>query len=79
MLERGDKLEKGSWGEGVGWGEVNVEMGGFPPHTVKLQKMLTALFNLDLFNLKWTIFFDCPSKVFLSIENVLEKISEDQP
>ena len=24
-------------------------------------------------------FFECPAKVFLSIEKVLEKISEDQP
>ena len=25
------------------------------------------------------IFFECPGKMFLSIEKVLEKISEDQP
>ena len=68
MLERGDKLEKGSWGEGVGWGEVNVEMGGFPPHTVKLQKMLTALFNLDLFNLKWTIFLTAQARCSLVLK-----------
>ena len=24
-------------------------------------------------------FFECPDKVFLSIEKILEKISEDQP
>ena len=38
-------------------------------HSGSLQKMLTALFD----------FFQCPGKVFLSIEKVLEKISEDQP
>ena len=50
-------------------------------HSGGLQKMLAALFNL-LWNTqksKWTIFFECPGKMFLSIEKVLEKISEDQP
>ena len=43
--------------------------------------------NVDCFNLvwntqisKWTIFFfECPGKMFLIIEKVLEKKSEDQP
>ena len=45
-----------------------------------LQKMLTALFNLVRNTQKsiWTIFFECQGKVFLSIEKVLEKISQDQ-
>ena len=47
-----------------------------------LQKMLTDLFNL-VWNTqkksKWTIFFECPVKMFLSIKKVLEKISEHQP
>ena len=44
------------------------------------QKMLTALFNLvrNTQKSKWTIFFECQGKVFLSIEKVLEKISQDQ-
>ena len=43
--------------------------------------MLTALFNFvwNTQENKWTIFFDCPGKMFLSIEKVLKKISEDQP
>ena len=46
-----------------------------------LQKMLTALFNLiwNAQRSKWTVFFECQGKIFLSIEEVLEKISEDQP
>ena len=42
--------------------------------------MLTALFNLvrDTPKSQWTIIFECPDKVFLSIDKVLEKISEDQ-
>ena len=28
---------------------------------------------------KWTIFFECQGKMFISIEKVLEKISENQP
>ena len=44
--------------------------------------MLTALFNL-VWNTqqksKWTIFFECPGEIFLSIEKVLVKVSEDQP
>ena len=46
-----------------------------------LQKMLTALFNL-VWNTQrsiWTIFFECQGKVFLCIEKILEKISQDQP
>ena len=43
--------------------------------------MLTALFNLvwKTQKSKWTIFFECPGKMCLSIEKVLEKISEDEP
>ena len=50
-------------------------------HSGSLQKMLAALFNLVLNTQRsyWTIFFECPGKVFLSIEKFLEKISEDQP
>ena len=46
-----------------------------------LQKMLTALFNLvsNAQKSKWTIYFECQGKIFLSIEKVLEKVSEDQP
>ena len=29
--------------------------------------------------MEWTIFFEYPGKVFLSVEKVLEKISEDEP
>ena len=50
-------------------------------HSGSLQKMLTALFNLVWNTQKsiWTIFFECQGKVFLSIEKILEKISQDQP
>ena len=50
-------------------------------HSDSLQKMLTALFNLVWNTQKsnWTISFQCQSKVFLSIEKILEKISQDQP
>ena len=43
--------------------------------------MLTALSNLvwNTQKSKWTIFFECQGKMFLSIEKVSEKISEDQP
>ena len=46
-----------------------------------VQKLLTALFNFvwNTQKNKWTIFFECPGKIFLSIEKVLKKISEDQP
>ena len=48
-------------------------------HSGSLQKMLTALFNLvwNTQKSKWTIFFEY--KVFLSIEKIFEKISQDQP
>ena len=48
-------------------------------HSGSLQKMLTALFNLKYTEKLMENFFECPGKVFLSIEKVLEKISEDQP
>ena len=53
----------------------------FPIHSGSLHKMLTALFNLvwNTQKSKWTILFECQGKMFLSIEKVLEKISEDQP
>ena len=44
-----------------------------------LQKMLTALFNLVYTEKLMDNFFECPGKVFLSIEKILEKISDDQP
>ena len=46
-----------------------------------LEKMLTALFNLVRNTQKsiWTIFFECQGKVFLSIEKILERISQEQP
>ena len=47
-------------------------------HSGSLQKMLTALFR-DTQKSIWTIFFECQGKVFLSIEKILEKISQDQP
>ena len=51
----------------------------FVIHSVSLQKILTVLFNLKYTEKLMDNFFECPGKVFLSIENVLEKISEDQP
>ena len=50
-------------------------------HFGSLQKILTALFNL-VWNTKksiWTIFLEYQGRVFLSIEKILEKISQDQP
>ena len=46
-----------------------------------LQKMLTALVNLvwNTQKSKRTVFFECQGTMFLSIEKVLKKISEDQP
>ena len=43
--------------------------------------MLTALFNLvsNAQKSKWTIYFERQGKIFLSIEKVLENVSEDQP
>ena len=43
--------------------------------------MLTALFKFvwNTQKNKRTIFFECPGKMFLSIEKVLEKISKEQP
>ena len=50
-------------------------------HSGSLQKILTASFN---FSSEYTEkymdnFFECQGKVFLSIEKILEKISQDQP
>ena len=51
----------------------------FMPFHSSVQKILTALFNFvwNTQKNKWTIFFECPGKMFLSIEKVLKKISED--
>ena len=45
-----------------------------------VQKILTALFNFvwNTQKNKWTTFFECPGKMFLSIEKVFKIISEDQ-
>ena len=50
-------------------------------HSDSLQKMLTALFDLvrNTQKSKWTTFCEGQGKVFLSIEKILEKISQDQP
>ena len=50
-------------------------------HSGSLQKMLTDLFNLVRNTQKsiWTIIFECQGKVFLSIEKILERISQEQP
>ena len=50
-------------------------------HSGSLQKMLTALFNLvqNTQKSKCTIFFKGQGKVFLNIEKILEKISQNQP
>ena len=49
-------------------------------HYYSVQKMLTALFNFVWNTQKneWTIFFECPGKMFLSIKKISKKISEDQ-
>ena len=46
-----------------------------------LQKILIAFFNFvwNTQQNKWTIFFECPGKMFHIIEKVFKKISEDQP
>ena len=65
LLEREDKPEKGG---------VDVV------HSGSLLKMSTVLFNL-VRNTKKSIriiFFECQCKVFLSIERILEKTSQDQ-
>ena len=51
----------------------------FMPFHSSVQKILTALFNFvwNTQKNKWTIFFERPGKMFLSIEKVLKKISED--
>ena len=50
-------------------------------HSGSLQKMLTALLILVQNTQKsiWTIFLEYQGKVFLSIEKILGKISQDQP
>ena len=50
-------------------------------HSGSLQKVLTALFNLVRNTQKsiWTNFLECQGKVFLSIEKIFKKISQDQP
>ena len=56
-----------------------VTISTFLIHSGSLQKMLTALFNLvwNTQKSKWTTFFECQGKVFLSIEKILEKIIQD--
>ena len=48
----------------------------FMPFHSSVQKILTALFNFvwNTQKNKWTIFFERPGKMFLSIEKVLKKI-----
>ena len=48
----------------------------FMPFHSTVQKILTALFNFvwNTQKNKWTIFFERPGKMFLSIEKVLKKI-----
>ena len=48
----------------------------FMPFHSSVQKILTALFNFvwNTQKIKWTIFFERPGKMFLSIEKVLKKI-----
>ena len=43
--------------------------------------MLTALFDFfwNTQKNKWSIFFECPGKMFPSIEKDFKKISEEQP
>ena len=50
-------------------------------HYGSVQKMLAAFFNFVWNTQKnqWTMFFERPGKMFLSIEKVLKKINEDQP
>ena len=50
-------------------------------HYGSVQKKLTALFNFgsNKQKNKWANLFECPGKIFLSIENILKKISVDQP
>ena len=50
-------------------------------HYGSLQKMLTYSFNFvwNTQKSKCAISFENPGKMFLSIENVFKKISEDQP
>ena len=53
----------------------------FPIHYGSLQKMLTALFNFiwNTQKSKCAISFECPGKMFLSIEKALKKMRKDQP
>ena len=53
----------------------------FMPFHSSVQKILTALFNFvwNTQKNKWTISSECPDEMFLIIEKVLKKISEDQP
>ena len=49
-------------------------------HYGSVQKKLTLFnFGCNTQKNKWTILFECPGKIFLSIEKVLKKISVDQP
>ena len=88
LLEREDKAVK--WGEGGSWckngGDSDSDPSFFCTKTeyhlyISVQKMLTALFNFVWNTQKneWTFFFECPCKIFLNIEKVFKKLSEDQP
>ena len=50
-------------------------------HCCSRQEMLTAFFSLvwNMQKSQWTIFFKYQGKMFNSIEQALEKTSEDQP
>ena len=49
-------------------------------HYGGVQKMLTALTLFGIHRrINGQFFFECPGKMFLGIEKVLRKISEDQP
>ena len=50
-------------------------------HSESVQKMLTALFKLVCNTQKstWTNLFEYQGKMFLNIESILVKISEEQP
>ena len=59
----------------------------YSPMCVGKARFLLLLFGSSVFlvsrarfsSSKWTIFFESQGKMFLSIEKVLEKISEEQP
>ena len=89
LLERGNKAEKG-WGGGGGGGSlffITLQFNHIYCVCVGKARFLLLLFGSSVFlvsrarfsSSKWTIFFESQGKMFLSIEKVLEKISEEQP